>query len=159
MVMLVDTNTLSRVFDENNAEHAEFRPVKEWFTSHGCFVFGGTKYKQELAKANYLRLFNLYKDRRKIISISDIEVNRLEKAIALKVDHNCDDQHLLAILVASNCSLVCSKDARAFHYFSKIRNYCTGAPSVKIYSRSKNKTLLPNPSETAKRKSKLNNVL
>lgn len=159
MVMLIDINALSRVLDSTNAEHEDFKPIKTWFDAHGCFIFGGTKYKEELSKTKYLKIFNLYKDQRKIISICDKEVDFLQQNITSRIDEACDDPHLLALLAASNCSLICSVDIRAFPYFKKIKQYCPQATKVKIYSRLSNQTLLPNASETAIRKNNLNNTL
>lgn len=145
MCIVIDINALAMVFDDNHADHANFSSVKKWIEARcGFVVFGGTKYKRELALAGrYMRLIRILKDAGKAISISDEAVDKIEIDVRKKVKGNkCDDQHIIALLGAARCTLLCSVDARSFQFVKDRTLYPKGAPIVRIYSSNINKKLL-----------------
>ncbi len=145
MCIVIDTNVFSAVFDPNCANHAEFKPVYDWVDGGpGQIVYGGTKYTQELERADkYRRLFILLKDRRKVCEIDKTKVDAECERIKLKtVDTDCDDQHIIAIVAVSGCKLICSLDKKAYDHFKNPALYPKGISIPRIYSKSKNQKLL-----------------
>ena len=123
MCIVIDTNSLASVFDQKSEHHAEFRPVLEWIVlGNGKIVYGGTTYKRELAKATkYFRLLVELKKVSKIVEIDSVRVGEIEQRLAQTLSHSdFDDPHIVAIIIASGCRLICSADARAFRYFRKL---------------------------------------
>lgn len=143
MCIVIDTNTLSRVFESTDIEHDEFKPVLDWIRhGKGQIVYGGTKYIHEI-KSKYLRLFVLYRDQRKAISISSLQVDAEEGLVAAKIQHqDFDDQHLVSLLRVSGCRLICSKDKRAFPFFTHKSFFNPAFKRPKIYSGKRNRQLL-----------------
>lgn len=146
MCVVIDINCLSRVFDINNADHSEFSPVKEWIDCKGGrIVYGGSKYKAELLKAaSYLRLLEQYNKARKTILIKDDVIDKHEKKVSEKLGKGtkCDDPHIIALLIASKCPLLCSVDERSFEFVKNTSLYPKKFKKPKIYSSSKNVNLL-----------------
>lgn len=145
MCIVIDVNALAMVFDGSNAKHNEFSPIKEWITDgKGFLVFGGKKYKRELEKlVQYLKIIRLLKDGGKAISIKDDVVDTIENNVIEKTTGtNCNDQHIIALLAASKCSLLCSTDISSFDFIKDRSLYPKKSPKVKIYKSIKNKNLL-----------------
>lgn len=145
MAIVVDINSLPAVFSESDARYSEFMHVKEWVTNgRGVLVFGGTHYKNELAKLpRYFALIRKLRDGGRAVGISDRAVDALENEVkASLMDSRCDDPHIIALLGASRCPLLCSVDARSYQYIKKRSLYPKGSPKVKIYSGSRNVSVL-----------------
>jgi len=144
MCIVVDTNTIARVFDKNNSEHEEFKPVHDWIMEKkGKLVYGGTKYFEELEKmGQYLKLFTVLSKINKTVVVDTEAVDDYQAEAEHKIQHkDFDDPHLVAILKVSGCKLVCSVDERAFP-FLKHHLFFKGKEKPKIYSSSRNKDLL-----------------
>lgn len=143
MCIVIDTNTLSRVFDVANTEHDEYKPIYDWINyGKGKIVFGGTKYIQELGP-NYVKLFNIYKSMRLAVSLPIDAVDAEEKVVASIIQHpNFDDQHIVSILRLSGCKLVCSDDSRAYPFFKHNKFFGSSSKKPKIYSGKRNSDLL-----------------
>lgn len=123
MCIVIDTNTLSPVFSESNHLHHLFRPVLEWvMTGRGFIVYGGSTYIAELAKvASVLRLFVEFERARRVTKIRNDLVDNHEIAVRkLEPDPSFNDPHIVAILRASGCRLVCTSDKKS-HPFLKRR--------------------------------------
>lgn len=145
MCVVIDVNTLAAVFNEAAENHSDFSPVKDWiFEGHGFVVFGGTTYKRELQKTErYLRLIRTLKDSGKAISIRDQEVDMQESKVKkATLGSQCDDQHIIALLGAAQCGLLCSGDSRSFKFIKDRSLYPKGTPRVKIYTSAKHQVLL-----------------
>lgn len=132
MCIIIDTNTLGPVFNVENAHHLNFKPVYNWiFLGPGKVVYGGTKYLEEIAK--YRKLFKILKDIGKAVSIDTAKVDHhttiTSKAI---IDKDFDDQHLVGLLLASKCRLICSDDKRAYPFFTHSL-FFTARKKPKIY--------------------------
>ena len=145
MCIVIDTNTLALVFNQNTVGHEEFEPVRKWVTTGpGHVVYGGTKYKEELSRAyRYLRMFRLLKDARRACEIDqnmvDVEHARLDQKTA---GTGCNDQHIIAIFVVSACRLFCSHDTCADKYIRDKSLYPKKHPPPSIYRTSKHVHLL-----------------
>jgi predicted nucleic acid-binding protein len=145
MCIVIDINVIAMVFQQDNARHSEFVAVKEWLDAKlGVVVYGGTKYKEELAKTiKHAKLLRLMRDGGRAITISDEAVDLIEKDVHAKTGGtDCDDQHVIALLGAARCSLLCSIDNRSFPFVHDKLLYPKGAPRVKIYTSPRNKRLL-----------------
>jgi hypothetical protein len=143
--IVVDTNVLALVFNSDCCGHVEFQPVHDWIIKgKGRAVFGGSKFKTELAKApRYLRLFlQLKTSGRAVEIVTDLVDAREAQLIAMTQGTDCDDQHIIAIVCVSGCRLVCSQDVRSYE-FLKCRHYYPSKCKVpKIYRSSRNADLL-----------------
>lgn len=147
MCIVIDTNSFSAVFAEDNALHKEFSCVKAWIESgRGYLIYGGTNYKREIGKTGrHARLIKLLRDAGRAIAIQDEAVDSLEKKIiGATKGTDCDDQHLIALLGASSCPLVCTQDARAIPHLKNKVLYPKRSPAIKIFKSSRNKSLLTN---------------
>lgn len=145
MPIVIDINVFASVFDPSNAKHADFAPIKSWLENGmGYLLFGGTKYLNELTVSyRHLRLVRQLHDAGIAIKISTTVVDKLEEEINLATDGtNCNDQHIIALLAASHCSLLCSIDAESFEHVKNRSLYPKGCPKVRIYSSAKNTRLL-----------------
>ena len=146
MTILIDINTVAPVFDERNALHHDFAPVRTWILDGpGRFVFGGAKYKRELSKTRFVRLVRLLKDARKACEIRQALVDQREREVIAQTEGtDCDDHHLIAILDVSGCLLFCSNDKRADKFIKDRRWYTKGRKQPMIYRSVKHRSLLSN---------------
>ena len=74
MCIVIDTNTLSKVFRSDDKKHPEFEPVLKWIIeNNGKMIVGGTDFNRELfGKIDWFRkLFIQLKDLNKVVVISD----------------------------------------------------------------------------------------
>lgn len=145
MAIVIDINSLSAVFSKENNRHNDFCEIKKWIESgEGCMIYGGTKYKEELkCMYHYTKLIRYLKDIGKVISINDEIVDKREKHIIERtIGTDCDDQHIIALLGVSHCSLLCSSDERSYSFVRDRSLYPKGSPKVKIYKSKKNISLL-----------------
>jgi hypothetical protein len=145
MCIVIDINTLASVFSIESEKHAKFSPVKKWIEEgRGFVVYGGSKYKAELAKTfRYLRLIRQMRDGGQAIAIRDAAVDAFEEDVREKTQGTpCNDQHVIALLGAARCLLLCSGDSRSFKFVKDRRLYPRGMPRVRVYSSSRNANLL-----------------
>jgi predicted nucleic acid-binding protein len=145
MCIVVDTCALSAVFNERNARHHEFAPVQEWITDgDGMVVYGGSRYLRELATAeSYLKLFTELGRAKKALVIDQTAVDRHERVVQrIETSAAFDDPHIVAIVRASGCRLVCTTDISAIPFLKRRNLYGKGAKKPKIYSSASQKHLL-----------------
>jgi hypothetical protein len=145
MTAVIDINTFAMVFDKNNARHRDFSSVKTWIErGDGFLVFGGTKYIAELARSfRHLRLVRLMKDAGQAIEIDGAVVDAAEEVIIANTRGTaCNDQHVMALLFASRCRLLCSLDSESYPFIKNRSLYPKGACTVRIYSSPRNADLL-----------------
>jgi hypothetical protein len=75
----------------------------------------------------------------KAVAIRDSEVDKREEYVRQKTQGTpCNDQHIIALLGASRCSLFCSGDSRSFKLVKSRSLYPKGMPTVKVYTSSRN---------------------
>lgn len=145
MAIVVDVNVFPSVFDSQNEDHAEFLPVKDWIERReGFLVYGGTTFKEELLQSYHrVKLVRLLRDAGRAVEISQATVDALEVEIKEKTaGTDCDDPHVIALLAASRCPLLCSRDKRSFDYVKDKRLYPKACPKVRIYTGIRNIKLL-----------------
>jgi len=144
MCIIVDKNIFSGVFDPNSPD-IEFKPVHNWiFSGNGKVVLGGAKYREELQQSQkYHKILIELGRMRRTIEVPDDEVDLIEARIKQLIPHSdFDDPHLIAIVIASGCRLICTRDSRC-HKFVKIKEiYPKGFGVPKFYSGVKHRHLL-----------------
>ena len=118
MCIILDINILSSVFSQAAMKHREFEPVLKWITEgHGRVVYGGTKYKKELGKTPYLKIFSLLNIYNRAIPLNDEEVDKEQQYVeSLENDPDFDDPHIIAMVRVSGCKLLCSNDTRSIRF-------------------------------------------
>jgi hypothetical protein len=79
----------------------------------------------------------------KTVKLDDAEVDKKEREIAeTKKHHDFNDEHLVAMVLASGCRLVCTKDSSAMPFIKDRIFYPGAVKRPRIYSGKKNKDLL-----------------
>lgn len=144
MCIIVDTNVLTNVFNRTSVNHAEFKPVLDWvLEGNGMFIYGGSKYLEEVGKTKYMPIILELGRSRKAKNIDRDKVDAKQVWATAQIQHmDFDDQHLVGLLLESGCKLICSLDARAYPFFTHSVFFSPAAKRPKIYSRISNATLL-----------------
>ena len=145
MPIIVDTNCFANVFSRTSTKHKDFQPVLSWVVEgKGLFIYGGTKYKEELKKAKkYLTIFRLLKEVGKVINKNDDEIDELQKEIeAIKETELFNDVHLLAISGITKCRIICSEDTTSIKFVTDKKYLPKGVAKPVYYTSIKNKNLL-----------------
>jgi hypothetical protein len=145
MCLVIDACCLAKVFDGNNHEHSDFVPVLNWITiGKGRMIYGGTKYKTELAQASrFLRMVVNLERAGKTIRVPDDAVDEIASALKAKVtDPEFDDEHLVALVIVSRCLVVCTIDHIAMRYLKRKDMYSGySVKKPRIYSSQRNANL------------------
>jgi hypothetical protein len=145
MCVIIDTCTLSKVFNPEDALHPDFAPVLDWIVN-GCgkIIFGGSKYRTELERANrYRKILGEFKRARKAVKLDDEIVDATQKKLEEKVVHrDFDDPHLVAMVIHSGCRIVCTCERRAIPFLRRPDLYPSPVKRPKIYTNPRNSTLL-----------------
>jgi predicted nucleic acid-binding protein len=145
MCIVIDANAIAYVFNPKNSKHRSFKPVLDWIVyGKGKVVYGGTKYKKELARASsYLKLILELIKIRKLVEINGKLIDRAEHEIKQRVkSKNLDDPHIIAIFIVSSCRLFCSADKRADRFVQDSSFYPKKHKMPKIYRGLKHRHLL-----------------
>ena len=145
MAIVIDTNILAKLFDCENIDHPNFAPVLLWIDRRkGFLLFGGTIYLEELKKAGrYLKLINQLRTAGKAFRINCEAVDHLHSQVLPRTaGTKCNDSHIIALLAASKCSLLCTEDAASIKFMKDKSLYPKGMIRVKIYSSIRNSKLL-----------------
>lgn len=145
MTVVIDANAFAAVFDPENADHKEFSELKRWIESGGGFlVYGGAKYKREVAQGyRRQRLIRQLKDAGKAFEICDDVVDALQADIDVATrGTDCNDQHIIALLIASRCALLCSNDISSFGHVKNAALYPKRFPRVRVYTGRRNGSLI-----------------
>lgn len=144
--IVIDTDVLGCVFDPANTRHSNYIPVTDWITKgEGFLVLGGTEYLRQLRDApRYYKVMVELKKMGRVMRIRDVLVDEQCKQVWLLLGSNtrCDDAHLIAIIRASGCRLICSNDKRADTYLKNKRYYLRRQKPPSIYRNSDHRHLL-----------------
>ncbi|MDM8523102.1 hypothetical protein QUF80_07000 [Desulfococcaceae bacterium HSG8] len=107
-------------------------------------MFGGSKYKKELAKAKkYHRIIGQFRRAGRVVEVDGKEVDKEQRKIQDNFSHpDFDDPHLVAIVIVSKVRLVCTNEKRACPFLKKPGLYPKGIERPKIYSGTRNAGLL-----------------
>jgi hypothetical protein len=135
MCLVIDTCCLLTVFDAKNKRHAKFAPVMNWLNSKGRLIYGGTKYNQELGRlSRILSLVVELSKRRKTVRMSNDVVDPIATELKVKFpEPEFNDEHIVALVIASRCCVVCTDDSVAISYLRRVdvfRDYEVKRPSI-----------------------------
>ena len=138
MCLVIDTNTFALVFNKNAKGHKSFTPVLTWITQgKGRMIYGGTKYDIELARATWMLVIIVELSRnRRVVHIPNETVDPIATALKIKFPEPAfDDEHIVALVIASRCCVVCTKDDGAIAYLKRLDVFSDypGVERPKIY--------------------------
>ena len=142
MCLVVDANCFGSVFNSKSNQHARFAPVFKWLmTGHGGrLIYGGTKYKKEVA--SYRPLLAELERKGRLLIIPDDSVNKVAAELKRRVPHSdFDDEHIVALVVVSKCCVVCTDDKQSHRFLRRKTFYPTGMKPPKIYQSPKHAKL------------------
>jgi hypothetical protein len=152
MCLVIDSNTIAAVFDATNAKHAEFSPVTRWlFKGKGKVVYGGRKYRSELARmARYRPILVELERKGKTVNLGDPSIDARENRIAEMLrkrgvatnDKRFNDAHIVAIVAESGVRVVCTEDVSSFRFLLDISFYDRSTDRPSLYTGSRNGQLL-----------------
>jgi predicted nucleic acid-binding protein len=147
MCFVLDINAFHIVFDPAHASHDEFEPLLAWLMDpkkRTSLVFGGEKYRSELAKQRkYLGILSELSRSGKVSQVDDKEVNNQASSLIMRVNSkNFDDAHIVAIFAVSGCRLFASLDKRADRYIKDRTLLPRGQKPPAIYRSKKHARLL-----------------
>lgn len=126
MCLIIDTCCLANVFDSANQRHADFVPVWQWlFKRNGCMIYGGTKYNRELMSvAKIFGMLTELEKKHKLVMIDAATVDAIAGALKTKVPCAAfNDEHIVALVIASRCRVVCTDDTKAIPYLKRSDMY------------------------------------
>lgn len=134
MCILVDTCVLPAVFSPSAANHAQFKPVHDWiFKGKGKLVYGGSKFKEDLPQKYNGIIIELRKQNRVFEAPCKV-VDKLAKEVSSQAGKDCDDQHIIAIIISSGCRLLCTADTRSHKHIKNSALYPKAKMVPKIYN-------------------------
>lgn len=145
MPIIVDSNTISRVFNVKNKEHAPYRPVLDWILrGEGIVVVGGDEYMKELSKTAFLmRYLRVLKEARKVVFVTNEKVQlELDRISTIGIPDDFNDPHICALVNASKVGLVCTYDVSSCKYVGNSMYYKNMHPPKFFTGREKNRELL-----------------
>lgn len=84
-------------------------------------IYGGTKYNTQLSRAKrVLGIVSELSKKRRTIQIPAATVDPIAAALKEKFPESAfDDEHLVALLIASRCGVVCTNDNPAISYLKR----------------------------------------
>ena len=119
----------------------------DWVNSgKGRIIYGGEHYNRELRATNhYHGILTEMRRSRKAEEINGDSVDNVEREIINIINNeNCDDTHIIAIVIVSRCRLICSKDKNSYIFLKDKSLYPNGCPIPKIYGSKTPKIILQN---------------
>jgi hypothetical protein len=142
MCLIIDADCLSRVFIGRNSEHVNFIPVLKWIRDGGYVIYGGTKYNGQLREhGEVLRIIAELSKQGRTIRLDSTIVDPIEVELKARFPEAAfDDEHLVALVIASHCGVVCTYDKGAMRYLRRPDVYgpYNGVKRPSIFSGSKN---------------------
>ena len=144
MCLVVDTNCIALVFNKANSEHPKFAPILKWlFQGNGRMIYGGKKYKSELAQMHrYGGILAELRRKGRLVEMPGSDVDaaavKLKKKIPSK---NFNDEHIVALVILSRCCIVCSNDRASYQFLQRRDLYPKGMKPPKIYNQSRHHKL------------------
>lgn len=135
--VLLDTNCFSHVFNCNDKRFGEFKAVLQWLCyGPGYLVYGGSKYLDELKKAErYLKVFSLLHVYNKVHVYDSASIDSEQERITRLVDdERFDDPHLPAIVIVSKCQVICTGDDRCIPFLKRKDIYDGRVACPKFYT-------------------------
>lgn len=145
MCIVVDPPLFISIFKNSDSEHGNFSGLREWISDGpGKFVLGGSLYKKELSKIeSVLNLLKNFERSGKTVSIDDSKVDKELKAVKkLKKSKDFDDPHLAALVRASLCKIIATRDKRSHKHLTDSILYKKPCTKPKIYGGNHNNSIL-----------------
>lgn len=145
MCIVVDPPLFISIFKSGDADHANFSGLRDWVTKGpGKFVLGGSLYKKELSKIeSVLNLIKNYERSGKTVSIDDSRVDKEVKVVKrLNKSNDFDDPHLAALVRASLCRIIATRDKRSHRHLTDSALYKKSCSKPKIYGGNRNNSIL-----------------
>ena len=119
--IVIDMDSISRVFDEGNSEHAEYEPLYDSIFRYENvqIAYGGEKYCAELKTAlKYRKLLSELHTAGIAVLLDNDNVNQREKTLIRETKGTgFNDQHIIAIVIEGKCEIICSRDNSAYPFF------------------------------------------
>lgn len=139
MCLIVDANVLGEFFTND-----DFSIACAWIREgKGKLVFGGTKYRAELARVGpALRVVVELNRIGKTVQLADSSVDAREAEIAARSDLESDDPHIIAMVQESGCCVVCTKDRALQKDFSKRFRQRFGIKKPSVYKDKRHRRLI-----------------
>lgn len=136
-MLIIDTNALSKTFDQNNLDHHNYRPVLKFISSRGIFCIGGTTYGKELARLpKILEHIRVLKNAGQVKVFDGSLIDQHEERIKVAAPPpGCDDQHIIAMICVSKARVVATDDSRSDKYLKDRSLYVGLARRPSIYRR------------------------
>lgn len=121
MCLVIDANCFGLVFDSKVKEHAKFVPVYRWIMDgRGRMIYGGTKYNTELRDGGMLGVVAELSRKSKTVQIPNTAVDSIAATLKIKFpDVAFNDEHIVALVIASRCRVVCTNDNLAISYLKR----------------------------------------
>src|SRR5580704_4992856 len=121
MCLVIDTCCLGLVFGVGTKQHDRYSPVFNWINEgNGYMIYGGTKYNTELKRAKVLGIVSELAKKNRTIHLQDAAVNQIAADLKVKFpEPEFDDEHIVALVIASRCGVVCTKDNVAISYLKR----------------------------------------
>lgn len=154
MCIVIDTNTLSHVFNKKDEFHKNYKIVFDWIDNgNGRLVYGGDYYINELARASrYFELIVQYKKANKAVNIDEEKpdfANR-ERARIISITRSKEyktfnDSHIIAVVIVARCRIVCTTDGPLSRFVKDRSLYPNKFKIPEVFNnKSKNKKALLN---------------
>lgn len=150
MCIVIDPGSFSCVFSAEDKAHPDFEPVKNWImTGKGKMVLGGQTYQKEMEKTpRYLDLISELAKRNKVVVGCKQKIDSIEQELCnLITKSGFDDPHIVAIVIATRCRLVCTRDKKSIEFITDTDLYKKFPGRVKrpkLFTNRTNVTLLVN---------------
>lgn len=122
MCLVIDTCYLGEVFEPRSKEHSKFVPVLKWISQgNGRMIYGGTKYNSELK--NVTKVLNALAElsrQRRVVHLPKAIVDPIARALKRRFpEPEFNDEHIVALVIASRCQVVCTDDNVAISYLKR----------------------------------------
>jgi hypothetical protein len=98
-----------------------FLPVWNWiYEGRGRMIYGGTKYNRELRDWGMLPLLKELSSGGKVVHIPNATVDSIAAALKERFPEPAfNDEHIVALVIASRCRVVCTNDNPAISYLKR----------------------------------------
>lgn len=143
MCIIIDTCTFFAVFNVEDSHHQRYIPILDWILHRrGKIIIGGSKYRKELKGLKVQSILAEFERSGRLVKIDDNIVDSIAGYVRLKInDIKFDDEHLVALITASRCKVICTNDKRAHPYLKRRDLYPRGVRRPLIYQTARNAKL------------------
>lgn len=149
MCLIIDVNAIGSVLNPRSDDHSEFEPIHNWIIhGKGKIIWGGTKYRDELKGGKYLSLLTRLGTQRKTVKIAQEKVDEIESQLKINCQgskfHGFNDHHIIALIIASKCKIICTKDDESDRFLKNSSLYPNDIGVPSIYRNASHKHLITN---------------